>query len=100
LKLKVATLLLFAGCFVACGPETSSDDVTSRVSTDSGLKTSDLQKFGDDLTEAVRIHDIVFQTRATSNAQMVVTSEGNVVIDTGLPNQPRVQEMLRAALGE
>jgi len=97
MKLQIATLLLFAGCIIACGPETSSDDVTPRASADSGLKTSDLENFGDDLTGAVRIHDIVFQTRATSNAQMVITSEGNVVIDTGLPNQPHVQEMLRAA---
>ena len=97
MKLQLITLLLFAGCFVACGSETSTDPLAPGSSEDSGLKTGDLQHFGDDLTEAVRIHDIVFQTRATSNAQMVITSEGNVVIDTGLPNQPHVQEMLRAA---
>jgi len=97
MKLQLITLLLFAGSVVACGSETSTDPVAPGSSEASGLKTDDLQHFGDDLTEAVRIHDIVFQTRATSNAQMVVTSEGNVVIDTGLPNQPHVQEMLRAA---
>jgi len=79
MKLQLVTLLLFAGCFVACGSETSTDPLAPGSSEDSGLKTGDLQHFGDDLTEAVRIHDIVFQTRATSNAQMVVTSEGNVV---------------------
>jgi glyoxylase-like metal-dependent hydrolase (beta-lactamase superfamily II) len=99
MKLQITTLLLFAGCVVACGPETPSESATAipKASKASGLKTSDLENFGDDLTEAVRIHDIVFQTRATSNAQRVSTSEGNVVIDTGLPNQPHVQEMLRAA---
>ena len=90
-------LLLLGGSFVACGPESSTVDTAAVPGADGGLKTSDLQGFGDELTEAVRIHDIVFQSRGTSNAQMVVTSEGNVVIDTGLPNQPRVQEMLRAA---
>ena len=97
MKLQLATLLLFSGCIVACGLDSPPVDTNPTASTDSGRKTSDLEHFGDDLTEAVRIHDIVYQTRATSNAQMVVTSEGNVVIDTGLPNQPHVQELLRAA---
>jgi len=39
----------------------------------------------DSIADAVRVADDVYQARATANAQMVVTSEGNVLIDTGLP---------------
>ena len=97
MKLQLAVLLLSTACIVACGQEPSSDATKSKATANSGLKTSDLEHFGEGLTEAVRIHDIVFQTRATANAQMVITSEGNVIIDTGLPNQPHVQKLLRAA---
>jgi glyoxylase-like metal-dependent hydrolase (beta-lactamase superfamily II) len=97
MKSGPAMILLFALSAVACGQEPAPKDATSKAPTNSGPKTADLEHFGEGLTEAVRIHDIVFQSRATSNAQMVVTSEGNVVIDTGLPNQPHVQKYLRAA---
>lgn len=93
----LATLLFLTGWVIACGPQLPSDDASSKADPGAARKTSDLEHFGEDLTSAVRIHDIVFQTRATANAQMVITSEGNVVIDTGLSNQPHVQELLRAA---
>lgn len=97
MKLRITATLLLIATGLACGQEAAHDGTTPAATSAPGLKTSDLEHFGDDLTEAVRIHDIVFQTRATSNAQMVVTSEGNVVIDTGLPNQPHVQDLLLEA---
>jgi len=48
-------------------------------------KTWELQGFGKDLSQqAIRITDNIYQTRSTSNANMVVTPAGNVLIDTGL----------------
>jgi alkyl sulfatase BDS1-like metallo-beta-lactamase superfamily hydrolase len=63
MKFQLAVLLLSTACIVACGQEPSSDATKSKATANSGLKTSDLEHFGEGLTEAVRIHDIVFQTR-------------------------------------
>ena len=78
---------LAAAAASACGdavesPQTSGDPVAVE-----GHATRDLKQFGRDLDAAVQINDFIYQARGTANAQMVVTSEGNVVIDTGLPTQ-------------
>jgi glyoxylase-like metal-dependent hydrolase (beta-lactamase superfamily II) len=91
-------ILVLAASLAACGDEPARTAAAPPAESGSpGLKTRDLDTYGEDLSEAVRIHDIVYQARGTANAQMVVTPDGNVVIDTGLPNQPRVQKQLRAA---
>ncbi len=61
-----------------------------------GHATRDLVGYGEELGGAVEIHPGIWQARGTANAQMVVTGEGNVVFDTGLLNQPRVQDELLA----
>lgn len=48
-------------------------------------KTWELQDFGKNQPQrAIKIADNIYQTRSTSNANMVVTPAGNVLIDTGL----------------
>jgi glyoxylase-like metal-dependent hydrolase (beta-lactamase superfamily II) len=95
---RLAALMAVACVAAACGGDTSgpgpgeaAPDATAQV------LTRDLEAFGRDLTEAVRINDFIYQARGTANAQMVVTPAGNVIIDTGLPNDKRLAEHLRAA---
>ena len=51
------------------------------------MRTRDLATFGESDTEALKITDNVYQVRGVANAQMVITPGGNVLIDTGLPQQ-------------
>lgn len=52
---------------------------------------------GRDQTEAIRIHDAIFQATGFGNTNMVVTSEGNVIIDTSLiVNARRHKRLLQA----
>ena len=89
--------LLVGALLAGCGAEEVPREASEPGSSEQGLRTRDLDHFGEDLDAAVRIHEVVYQSRGTANAQLVVTPAGNVVIDTGLPNQPRVQRQLRAA---
>ncbi|MFK7865065.1 MAG: MBL fold metallo-hydrolase [Pseudohongiellaceae bacterium] len=51
---------------------------------------------GTNQTEALKINDIIFQATGFGNTFMVVTSEGNVIIDTSLaPNAPRHKKLLQ-----
>lgn len=62
------------------------------------MRTRDLETFGENDTEALEITDIVYQVRGVANAQMVVTPAGNVLIDTGLPQQAdRMVAQMKAA---
>ena len=52
---------------------------------------------GRDQTEALRIHDSIYQASGFGNTNMVVTSEGNVLIDTSLiVNAQRHKQLLQA----
>lgn len=60
--------------------------------------TRQLSEFGKGDTEPHRIADDVWQVHAVGNTNMVVTSEGNVVIDTGLPtDKDRARDVMRKA---
>ncbi|MFC0204930.1 MBL fold metallo-hydrolase [Novosphingobium soli] len=50
---------------------------------DAGPKLAGLVRAGDEQTEAVRITDLVFQANDISNAYLVTTSAGDVMINTG-----------------
>jgi len=91
--LGVFMAILTLGCGDAA-PD-SGPDSPKAAEAEEGSGTRDLLEFGADLEGAVEIAPGVFQTRGTANAQMVTTAAGNVVIDTGLSNQPHVQEWLR-----
>jgi glyoxylase-like metal-dependent hydrolase (beta-lactamase superfamily II) len=49
-------------------------------------KLADLVRAGDAQTEAVEITPFVFMSRDVSNAYLVTTSDGDVVINTGMPD--------------
>jgi len=83
---------------VACGgsDHAAPADVEAAAPDSGGHATRDLQSWGHDQTEAIQILPGIWQAWGVGNAQMVVTPEGNVVIDTGLPNQAQaLRERLR-----
>jgi glyoxylase-like metal-dependent hydrolase (beta-lactamase superfamily II) len=52
---------------------------------------------GRDQTEAIRINEAIFQATGFGNTTMVVTPDGNVIIDTSLiVNAPRHKRLLQA----
>lgn len=51
-----------------------------------GPKLADLVRSGDAQTEAVEITPFVFMARDVSNAYLVTTADGDVVINTGMPD--------------
>jgi glyoxylase-like metal-dependent hydrolase (beta-lactamase superfamily II) len=96
----VPALLLLAPAALAplaCGGDsTGTHSVESAGPAAGDHATRDLQSWGKGQTEAVEILPGIWQAWAVGNAQMVVTSEGNVVIDTGLPFQAEaLRERLR-----
>ncbi len=94
---RIAFVALASLALAACGPSSEAPETAPAMDPAvPGDRTRDLKHFGRDLDAAVRIHDIVYQARGTANAQMVVTSEGNVVIDTGLPIHRWIPKHLRA----
>jgi glyoxylase-like metal-dependent hydrolase (beta-lactamase superfamily II) len=96
---RLAALMGIACIAVTCGGETPGAGSGAPAPEADGtppVLTRDLTAFGRDLTEAVRINEFIFQARGTANAQMVVTPAGNVIIDTGLPNDKRLAKQLRA----
>ncbi len=42
---------------------------------------------GDDQTEAIRIHDFIYQSNGASNAYLIANPAGNVLVNTGLPHE-------------
>ena len=94
---RILLIALVAVCVVACGNDEETFDSAPAVTAGvDGDATRDLKTFGRDLDAAVALNDFVYQARATANANMVVTSAGNVIIDTGLPIHPQLSEYLRA----
>ena len=68
-------------------------DVAARVLDNAG----DTQRAADLINlpvEVRQLHDIVYQARGVGNVQLVETSEGHVVFDTGLAIQSAKQRRL------
>jgi len=96
LQLCLFTLILAASVLPACKPATEVHKTApGNLVEVEGHKTRDLKTFGRDLDSAVAITDFIFQARGTANAQMVVTKTGNVIIDTGLPQQRWVIKQIK-----
>ncbi len=56
-----------------------------------------LLRTGQDRKTAIKVNEAIFQAVGFSNTFMVVTSEGNVIIDTSMPfNAARHKQLLRA----
>jgi glyoxylase-like metal-dependent hydrolase (beta-lactamase superfamily II) len=53
---------------------------------DKAPKLADLVRAGDAQTEAVEVTPFIFLSRDVSNAHLVTTSDGDVVINTGMPD--------------
>ena len=87
---RLLWLIFLLGCTMA--PESETETVTK--GSDPKNSTHELFEMGQQLDAAIEIAPGVFQSRGTANAQAIVTSEGTVVIDTGLSNQPKVQQQL------
>lgn len=65
------------------------------VTQDPGPKLADLVRAGDEQTEAIAITDFVFQANDISNAYLVTTSAGDVMVNTGfMDNAERTQRLL------
>lgn len=59
--------------------------------------TGDPTQVGRDQTEALRVNDVIYQATGFGNTFMVITSDGNVIIDTSLAaNAPRHKRLLQA----
>lgn len=52
---------------------------------------------GDDQTEAIRIHDFVYQSNGASNAYLIANAAGNLLVNTGLPHEAHRHRRLFAA---
>ncbi|MCJ2186431.1 MBL fold metallo-hydrolase [Novosphingobium beihaiensis] len=62
---------------------------------DSGPKLAGLVRSGDEQTEAIAINDFIFQANDISNAYLVTTAEGDVLINTGfMDNAERTKRLL------
>jgi len=62
---------------------------------DAGPKLAGLVRSGDEQTEAIAITDFVFQANDISNAYLVTTGEGDVMINTGfMDNAERSKRLL------
>ena len=62
---------------------------------DAGPKLAGLVRSGDDQAEAIAITDFIFQANDISNAYLVTTSEGDVMINTGfMDNAERTRRLL------
>jgi alkyl sulfatase BDS1-like metallo-beta-lactamase superfamily hydrolase len=95
----LACLLLLAvtsaGPF-GCADERAPDGGGAAQSA--GRHTRQLTEFGRDQTAPHRVSEIVYQAHGVGNANLVVTPDGNVLIDAGLPTQAgRQREILRQA---
>ncbi len=88
----MALVVVAAGC-ASVDSETRRGKRVLRT----GQQTRALDAFGDDLDHAVEIADGVFQARAIGNSHLIVTPAGNVVVDTGLPNESKRQKQLLEA---
>ncbi len=78
------TILLPLAAALACGGEERPAAVESAAAPE-GRATAELDDFGKDPTEAHRIAEGVYHVHGVGNTGFVVTSEGIVVIDAGLP---------------
>ncbi|PNU05780.1 MBL fold metallo-hydrolase [Novosphingobium guangzhouense] len=69
-------------------------DVKDAVS-ESGPKLAGLVRAGDEQAEAIRVTDFIFQANDISNAYLVTTAEGDVMVNTGfMDNAERTKRLL------
>lgn len=97
LYLLLAAGLLFANAYPEAGEAPQGQEPDASESPFSVRTAADLINYGADLDAAVEIAPNVYQARGTGNTNMVATSEGNVIIDTGTSrHSERHRELLGA----
>ncbi len=77
--------LVACALLAACGADEPERPPAAEGSQPDGRATRELVEFGAGQTEAHKIADGVYQAWGVGNTGFVTTSEGNVVIDAGLP---------------
>src|SRR3546814_7346471 len=71
------------------------DRVRRRMNTDSKPLLADLVRAGDQQTEAVVITDFIFMAKDISNAYLITTADGDVMVNTGfMENAERTRQLL------
>ena len=96
-----ALLSLFPLCLAVaagCGGEAESPRHAPAGPGAAERQTRQLDAFGADQTEPYRIAEGVYQAHGVGNTNLVVTPEGNVVVDAGLPTTASAhRQLLRKA---
>ena len=77
--------LLWLGCVASAAPQMTADNPRTLVMQ------------GSDQKVALKIHDAIYQAIGFGNTYLVITPEGNVIVDTSLVTQaPRHVKLLKA----
>jgi len=86
-----AAIALVGLLILACeGPEPTPKS----ASAGSGQIAADLDQFGNDQSDPYEVAPGIYQAHGVGNTNIVVTSEGTVVIDGGLPNSAQEHRKL------
>jgi alkyl sulfatase BDS1-like metallo-beta-lactamase superfamily hydrolase len=94
--LRAATILFALGLVVAGGVASQQGAAGSDMPTGPG----ELLRIGSDQTEAIRVHDSIWLALGFSNSFLVTTPEGNIVVDTSLPQHAPRQKRLFEAVSD
>ena len=82
-------LAAFVAFALACGSDETHSPTESEhaagPAAEGGHSTRQLSSFGAGSTKPYKVAENVYQAHAVGNTSMVITSAGNVIIDTGLP---------------
>ena len=108
--MKIAPAFLLAGisclvlgvisCEESHRASPSQPAVADSLGGDSGQSTEELARLRAAQTEAAEIAPGVFQVLGTGNTHVVLTAEGHVVLDTGLPNDAAVARDLLEGIAD
>jgi len=99
---SVALLSSSLGCDdVKKSAELKAAEAIGDIATERLASLGETERAANDLInvpiEVRRLHEVVWQARGVANTQLIATSEGNVIFDTGLATQAAKQRRL---LGE
>jgi alkyl sulfatase BDS1-like metallo-beta-lactamase superfamily hydrolase len=91
---KVGAALLFACVFaVSAANKASAQNAFGQIAP---RQAADFTRIGQDQKEALRVNEAIYQAIGFGSTFMVVTPDGNAIIDTSAANNaPRHQELLR-----
>ena len=88
------------GCDAGSRGGSPGEPVEGSLGGDSGQSTAELAKLRAVQEEATEIAPGIFQVLGTGNTHVVVTDDGHVVLDTGLPEDAKVARRLLAGVAD